>query len=97
MCIRDRGDAGGGIEQQFVQRVDQRALAIQVQAQALDRQFRQRQLRGRLDAQAQGGDGVGAGDRERRALGGLKACIGDADRPDLDRIAGCLLYTSRCV
>jgi hypothetical protein len=85
---RAQGDAGGGVEQQFVQRVDQRAFAVQVQAQALDRQLRQRQLRGRLDAQSQRGDGIGAGDRECGALGRFQARIGDADRPDLDRIAG---------
>jgi len=85
---RAQGDAGGGIEQQFVQRMHQRALAIQVQAQALDRQLRQRQLCGRLDAQAQGGDSVGTGHREGGTLGRFQSCIGDADWPDLDRIAG---------
>ena len=81
-------DTDAVVAQQLVQRVHQRRLAVQVEAQRIQREAAELHLRPALDAQTQRGDGVGLPQRRVQAVHGRPLGFLDAHRPDVGVRAG---------
>ena len=85
--LRQQHHAGAVAEERLVERVDHHAVAVEVEAQAVEAELGERPGAA-LDAQPQHGDDIGGGVEEREAGGALERRLGHRQRPEGHRIAG---------